>query len=198
MSRSPLFKISLFVAFLHMALLFPYFFSSTQSISQPSKMIIQTKTFKTPPKKIEKKQKPTTATPVASKQKKAPPTPKPVKKIEKKPQTSTKKTTSSLDLDGLIVPTLSTQSEKKTTSPSIFSIDEILVYLQQQITLPNRGEIKALLNLSAQGKIMKVEILKGEDPENTDYLIKTLSDFIIPIEKPLPSDQELTINFKGI
>lgn len=53
-------------------------------------------------------------------------------------------------------------------------------YLQQELLLPEVGEVRVSLTLNCEGKCLKVEILSGASKENRNWLIKELETLSFP------------------
>ena len=80
----------------------------------------------------------------------------------------------------------------------IFPIQEaILQYLESQILLPEKGNIKIKLEI-CDSKITSLNILESDSLENNRYLLEFLKGFELPLDTPIVDLMELTITFRGI
>ncbi len=150
----------------------------------PSRM--ETPVIKPIPAKSAPAVKPTKpAPPPAPKKKEAPSKPKPPQKVQpalpKMDQAAPPSKTSSQPLSVPAPVTLSSGMEKESPVLERLSYSDLLVlYLEDTLELPEKGEVKIRLLLHEEGRLLSLEILQAESGKNLDYLKNTLPALSFP------------------
>lgn len=128
---------------------------------------------------------PKPAPPPPAKKKPAPtPKPKPQKPLPSLPKLEPSPPSSNISSKPLSVPApiaLSSGSEKEAPVLEKISYSDLLVlYLEETLELPEKGEVKIRLFLHEEGKLLSLEILQAESKKNLDYLKNTLPALAFP------------------
>ncbi len=59
-------------------------------------------------------------------------------------------------------------------------LGEIILLLEEQLTLPESGKVKLVITLGPSGKVLKIRSLLSESQENLDYLLKSIKEITFP------------------
>jgi hypothetical protein len=139
----------------------------------------------TPPKKVDKvlpAKKAVTVTPT-----KAAPSQKTAEKSQRKEELisllestlTQSKTKPSQSTHSVGNKNITLKSEGMTSSITTFE-DELAIYLQNQLKMPYPGKIQLSLFLSAEGKLLEMEIKECKEHENRSYLERVLRTLLYP------------------
>ncbi len=86
-----------------------------------------------------------------------------------------------------------------TTEISPSEIDEspsyLIQFLQDRLTLPEKGKVQLQLTFSPQGRVKSIQVLNSESSKNLNYLKNTLPDLIFPCFNG--SDKTITFSFQN-
>lgn len=76
-----------------------------------------------------------------------------------------------------------TQNQASQDDEDSGQISDVIQYLFEILELPGPGQVTVEMFLTREGKVDKINILQSENPENSQYLMTSLKDIVLPFHK---------------
>lgn len=76
-----------------------------------------------------------------------------------------------------------TQNQASQDDEDSGEISDVIQYLFEILELPGPGQVTVEMFLTREGKVDKINILQSENPENSQYLMTSLKDIVLPFHK---------------
>ena len=176
-------KISLITLFTHLgSLLFFPLVSSKNVTKPPLKIVTKQLSIKKEPTRTPPLKK---ALPMAPFQKAKPPI-KPLKKEKEKGKPSKKKELKKAPCKKPVPPIPLQQTPPLCSPPPLLKTSLpfstlLSQFFQQNLCLPEKGDVKLTITVQANGTIGKIEVKMFESKRNLSYLIETLQELSLPL-----------------